>query len=159
MGIVATLTTPADMVHKFQFGVEIDGFEQALFQKCNLPEIEFDEATFGGAGSYFDMKLPGRAKFADIVLELGTRADTASDEVLEWIEQQVDLAQHRSSPPSEFLRDLAIIQYTRPGLEYRRWNVHGAWVKKYVPGEGDGASSDIQIRQVTLTYQYYTTSR
>lgn len=156
MSIATVPVTPPDLIHKFQFAVEIDGWEQAYFTKANLPEIEFDEATLAPGGSYFDVKLPGRAKFSDITLELGTRADVADDEALAWLSSQVDLAKHRSSVPSEFLRDIAIVQNNRPGEEYRRWTVHGAWIKKYTPGEGDGSSSDFQIRQIVIAYQFYT---
>lgn len=148
--------TPVAQVQAWQFGVEIDGFTQAYFTKATLPEVELDTAEFSPAGSMFNQKLPGRAAFADITLTMGTRSDTAEDEAFTWLTQTFNVLEQIGADPADFLRDIAIVQYSRPGVEFRRWVLHGAWVKKYAPGEQDGSSSDNVMRELTLSYQYYT---
>ena len=63
--------TPLALNQKWQFGLEIDGFLWAYFSKASFPEMEFDEVTFAPAGSMFDQKAAGRAKFSDIEVEKG----------------------------------------------------------------------------------------
>lgn len=146
--------TPPNLIQAWQFGVEIQGFTAAYFTRSNLPEIEFEESSFAPAGSLFNTKLPGRATFSDVVMSLGQRAEEAEDAAWLWVTKQADFQTQVGADPSSFMLDVAITQYSRPGNAFRRWVLFGAWVKKYVPGDMDGSSSDPIVRELTLTYQF-----
>ena len=45
-------TVPRNLYQNWQFAIEINGFDVALFQKSSLPKTEFEEVT---------LRLPGRS--------------------------------------------------------------------------------------------------
>lgn len=148
--------TPKDLIQSWQFAVEIDGFEAAYFTKADLPEAEFEEVTFAPAGSAFDQKLPGRAKFADITLEKGIPADSADTAAFTWLTSQMDFSAGTGTPAADYLKDIAVVEYSRDGQAARRWNLRGAWIKKYTPGNREGGKSENAMEQIVVTYQYYS---
>lgn len=148
--------TPQSLVQAWQFGVEINGFDTALFRKGQEPKTEFDESSFAPGGSMFDQKLPGRAKFADITLEKGQLQAGADSAALAWVQTQVDVINVTGGLPSSFLRDVDIVRYDRTGKEIRRWTLHGAWVKSLEFDDIEGGKSDPSIEKITLAYQYWT---
>lgn len=148
--------TPKDLVQNWAFSVEIDGFDAAYFTKADIPKVEMEQAEFAPAGSAFDQKLPSRAKFDDITLDKGVASDGADTAAIDWLTQQMDFVNGAGTLSGDYLRDIAIVEYDRAGGEVRRWNIHGAWIKKYDPGSREGKNSENAIEQITLAYQYYT---
>jgi T4-like virus tail tube protein gp19. len=63
---------PKSLYQNWQFAIEVNGFDVALFHKGQEPKTEFEEVAFAPAGSMFDQKVAGRVKFEDITLEKGT---------------------------------------------------------------------------------------
>ena len=153
---MANATMPKNIRQKWMFAIEINGFNAALFTKCQMPKAEFEEATFSPAGSMFDQKVPGRVKFEDITLEKGILVDGADDSALSWLKSQADLEAGTGDNPEAFMRDVDIIERNRQGEETRRFTLHGAWIKKYEQDDNDGGSSDAAIEKITLCYQYWT---
>ena len=64
---------PKSLFQNWQFAIEVNGFDIALFRKGAEPKTEFEEVAFAPAGSMRDQKVAGRAKIDDIMLEKGDR--------------------------------------------------------------------------------------
>ena len=71
--------TPKSLMQKWQFGIEIAGFDAMLFEKSDFPELDFDEVKFAPAGSIFDQKAAGRAVFKDIKVSKAVSQDGFCD--------------------------------------------------------------------------------
>jgi len=119
---------PKSLYQNWQFAIEVNGFDVALFRKGTEPKTEFEEVAFAPAGSMFDQKVAGRVKFDDITLEKGVLQDGSDAAALDWIKQQVDVNAVTGQLPDEYMRDIDIVRYDRAGQETRRWTLHGAWV-------------------------------
>jgi len=148
-------TTPRNLYQNWQFAIEINGFDVALFQKCSLPKTEFEEVTFAPAGSLFDQKVAGRMKFDDIALEKGILGDGSDDAARAWLQQVGTATLGVGGTPAMYLRDLDIVQYDRTGVETRRWRLHGAWIKALEYDELEGGNTSHTIEKLTLSYQYW----
>jgi len=149
-------TTPRNLYQNWQFAIEINGFDVALFQKCSLPKTEFEEVTFAPAGSLFDQKVAGRMKFDDIALEKGILADGSDDAARAWLQQVGQATLGVGGTPAMYLRDLDIVQYDRTGVETRRWRLHGAWIKALEYDDLEGGNTSHTIEKLTLSYQYWS---
>ncbi|CAM2070219.1 Phage tail protein [Sulfidibacter corallicola] len=146
---------PKGLYQRWQFAVEINGFDVALFSKSNLPKTEFEEVTFNPAGSMFPQKLAGRVKFDDITLEKGVLQDGSEQAARDWITAIVDVNAGNGALPSDYMRQVELVQYDRSGSETRRWTLHGAWIKALEYDELEGGSSENLIEKLTLCYQYW----
>lgn len=151
-----TGATPQSLYQNWQFAIEINGFNAALFTKGQEPSIEFEEVTFAPAGSMFDQKAAGRVKFDDISLEKGVLQDGTDTAVLDWLQKEIDVLTGTGGVPSDYMRDVDIVRYDRTGKETRRWTLHGAWIKKSEGAELEGGKTDNSIEKITLAYQYWT---
>ncbi len=149
---------PESLVHRNKFAVEINGFDLALFQKAKLPEVEFNEVTFSPAGSAFDQKVAGRAKYADVTLEKGVLQSGADQGALNWIQTILEVNTGLGVMPPAYIRDVDIVLYSDLGVETRRFTLHGAWIKKLEYGEADGSSDENVVEIITICYQYFTTA-
>jgi phage tail-like protein len=148
---------PRPLVHRNKFAIECNGFDLALFTKCKLPEVEFDEIAFSAAGSEFDQKVAGRAKYADITMEKGVlQLGLADTGALDWIQTILEVNTGLGVPAAAYVRDVDIVLYGDLGLETRRFTLHGAWPKKIEYGDADGSVSENVIEIITLAYQYFT---
>ena len=63
----------------------------------------------------FDQKVAGRVKFDDINLEKGVLQDGSDAAALDWIKQEVDVNAVTGQLPDEYMRDIDIVRYDRPG--------------------------------------------
>ncbi|CAM2066713.1 Phage tail protein [Sulfidibacter corallicola] len=149
-------TMPKSLYQNWQFAIEINGFDVALFKKASLPKTEFDETTFSPGGSMFDQKVAGRAKFEDVNLEKGIFQDGSDEAARDWVKKIVDVNAGVSKLPSDYMRDVDLVQYDRTGSETRRWTLHGAWIKSLEYDELDGSSSENTLEKLVITYQYWT---
>ncbi|MHB9023437.1 MAG: phage tail protein [Armatimonadota bacterium] len=149
-------TTPRNLYQNWQFAIEVNGFDVALFQKSSLPKTEFEEVTFAPAGSLFDQKVAGRMKFDDITLEKGVLADGSDDAARAWLQQVGAATLGTGGTPDRYLRDLDIVQYDRTGVETRRWHLHGAWIKALEYDDLEGGNTSNTIEKLALSYQYWS---
>lgn len=147
--------SPSSVVQAWQFGVEIAGFSSAFFHKAAFPEIEFDESKFSPAGSMFDQKVAGRAKFNDVTLEKMTPQEQTETSILTWARSCITVAAATGGVPSDYLRDVDLIKYDRSGNEIQRYRLFSAFIKTAKFGEGDGGSSENMIETMTLCYNYF----
>lgn len=149
------VTMPHSLYQNWQFAIEINGFDVALFRKGQEPKTEFEEVAFAPAGSMFDQKVAGRMKFEDITLEKGVLADGSDESARDWVKRQADVNYNVGALPEAYMRDIDIVRYDRAGHETRRWRLHGAWVKSLEYDELEGGSSDNTIEKVTICYNYW----
>ena len=149
-------TMPQNLYQKWQFAIEVNGFDLALFSKGQEPKTEFEEVAFAPAGSMFDQKVAGRMKFEDITLEKGVLADGSDEAARTWVKQQANANYGVGALPQEYMRDIDIVRYDRTGMETRRWTLHGAWVKSLEYDELEGGSSDNTIEKISICFQYWS---
>jgi phage tail-like protein len=149
------VTMPHGLYQNWQFAIEVNGFDVALFRKGQEPKTEFEEVAFAPAGSMFDQKVAGRLKFGDITLEKGVLADGSDEAARDWVRLQADVNLGVGAHPEQYMRDIDIVRYDRSGNETRRWRLHGAWVKSLEYDDLEGGSSDNTIEKITLCYQYW----
>ena len=147
---------PKSLYQNWQFAIEVNGFDVALFRKDQEPKTEFEEVAFAPAGSMFDQKVAGRVKFEDITLEKGILQDGSDEAARDWIKKQVDVNAVVGGLPGDYMREVDVVRYDRAGNETRRWNLHGAWIKALEYDELEGANTDNTIEKLTLSFQYWT---
>ena len=139
---------PKSLYQNWQFAIEVNGFDVALFHKGQEPKTEFEEVAFAPAGSMFDQKVAGRVKFEDITLEKGALQDGSK--------KQVDVNAVTGGLPADYMRDIDVVRYDRTGNETRRWTLHGAWVKALEYDELEGGNTENTIEKLTICFQYWT---
>ena len=149
------MAMPQSLYQNWQFAIEINGFDVALFQKSSLPKTEFEEVTFAPAGSICDQKVAGRMKFDNITLEKGILQDGSDDAARTWLQQIGSVTLGHGGLPARYLRDLDIVQYDRTGVETRRWHLVGAWIKGLEYSELEGGNTSNTIEKISLAYQYW----
>jgi len=147
---------PKSLYQNWQFSIEINGFDVALFKKGQEPKTEFEEVAFAPAGSMFDQKVAGRAKFEDLTFEKGVLQDGSDSAARDWIKKMVDVNAATGQLPDSYMKDVDVVRYDRSGSETRRWTLHGAWIKTLEYDELEGGSSDNTIEKITIAYQYWT---
>ncbi|MEN6358276.1 MAG: phage tail protein [Armatimonadota bacterium] len=150
------VTMPQSLYQNWQFAIEINGFDVALFRKGQEPKTEFEEVAFSPAGSMFDQKVAGRVKFDDITLEKGVLANGSDEAARDWVKLQTNVNLNTGALPDQYMRDIDIVRYDRSGNETRRWTLHGAWIKTLEYDELEGGSSDNTIEKISITYQYWS---
>lgn len=148
-------TTAKNLHQKWQWAVEIAGFNTALFSKATWPGVEVDEVTFAAAGSAYDEKAAGRMKFGDIVLEKGIAADGADEGAIQWLKTAVNAVTGIGLPAPAYMLDFDLVMYDRTGQELKRRHVHGAWVKKVEYDDLEGGQSANTLEKITVAYQYW----
>ena len=147
--------TPQSLAQKWQFGVEIAGFSPAYFNKANFPQVEFDEVEFNPAGSLFAQKVAGRAKFTDITLEKGVPQEALETSIFDWVRKCITVAQGVGGVPSDYLRDVDLVEYDRSGNEIKRFRLFNSFIKTAKFGEHEGGSSENVMEEMTLCFQYF----
>jgi len=150
------VSMPKSLYQNWQFAIEINGFDVALFQKGQEPKTEFEEVAFSPAGSMFDQKVAGRMKFDDLVFEKGVLANGSDEAARNWVKLQANVNRSTGALPQEYMRDIDIVRYDRTGNETRRWTLHGAWIKSLEYDELEGGSSDNTIEKLTVCFQYWS---
>lgn len=146
---------PKSLYQNWQFAIEVNGFDVALFTKGQEPKTEFEEVVFAPAGSMFDQKVAGRVKFDDITLEKGILQDGSDISALVWLKQQVEVLTGVGGVPATYMRTVDIVRYNRMGIETRRWTLIGAWIKALEYDELEGGNTENTIEKLTICYQYW----
>ena len=147
---------PQSLYQNWQFAIEVNGFDVALFKKGQEPKTEFEEVAFAPAGSMFDQKVAGRVKFEDLTFEKGSLQDGSDESARDWVRRQVDVNTVTGGLPADYMRDVDIVRYDRAGNETHRWTLHGAWVKTLEYDELEGGNTDNTIEKLTLCFQFWT---
>lgn len=138
---------------RFKFLVEIDGITQTGFQKVSGLTGKVGVIEHKEGGALLPDKTPGMVSYDDLTLEFGA---TDNQEFYNWWSTVIDAAQGvGGADPDAYKRNLSVIQLDRAGNEAERWNVFGAWVKEFTPGEYDNTSEEKTMRKVVLAYDYF----
>ena len=151
---MAVKSTVTGVAQKRQFRLRIEGFNAALFTKCDIPAYEIEKVSFSAAGNIHDQNFAGRVKFGDITAEKGMVVDGADMNVWNWLKQAANAESNELGLPSAYKKTVELERLDRRGEVLERWIPNGAWCQK---GEGDafeGGSSDAMIEKMTIVYDY-----
>ena len=133
----------------FNFVVEIDGVEAGGFSEVDLPsgEIEVIEYREGADRVSSARKLPGRVKYANVVLKRGVAGTAGALRVVEV------RARRRARPAQR--RDRA----ARRGRATRvqRWLLRNAWPAKVDYSRLEGLGNEVAIETLELAHEGFET--
>lgn len=137
---------------KWEFGVEIAGFNWGSFSKCDLPEFEHELSTFASAGSMQDQKFAGRNKFPPVTLEKGVITDGSDLAIWFQMAVQANSISQTGNIPENYLFDFDIVEFARTGQPIRRWRFEQGFISKGKPGAHEGGSSEVAVETMTIEY-------
>ncbi len=128
----------------FQFVVEIDGVPTAAFQEVSgldgsVDVIEYREGADVSAAT---RKLPGLAKYANVVLSRGL---TDSRHLYDWWNAIVSGKADR--------RAAIIVLLDGERNPVRRWRLHEAWPARYAVSTLDASSSGVVVETLELAHE------
>jgi phage tail-like protein len=134
-----------DPYANFAFRVEIDGITQAYFRECSglTSTIDVIENPEGGVGIIH--KVPGRTKYANVVLKRGL---TDSSELFDWHQAAVDGRVQR--------RNGSIVQLDPTGAEKVRWNFRDGWPSKWDGPTFNSGASEVSVETLEIAHEGLT---
>jgi phage tail-like protein len=147
--------TPVDLRQKYQWALEIAGFDSAYFTECDSPSSEIEVVMFAGAGTVHDIQNPGRRKFTAIVAKKGMYLGGPDTAAFDWFTQAADTDTGQSLPPSQLKRDVDLHHLDGDGNVIETWTLKGAWISKLEYEKLEGKSSDFLFEMLTITYDRY----
>jgi phage tail-like protein len=103
----------------FNFLVEIDGITRGAFHECSGFTSSVEVIEYNEGGSLSSMKLPGRVKYANLMLKRGMTDDL---ELYKWHLSVVQGAIQRKNG--------SILLLDRAGNQVARWDFTQAWPTK-----------------------------
>jgi phage tail-like protein len=131
-----------DPYKSFNFRVEIDGMAAAFTEVGGLEsEVEVVEYREGGEETRL-RKLPGLAKYTNIVLKRGITQDA---QLWNWHKQVLDGNVQR--------RNGSVILLDDEGQEQVRWNFVNSWPSRYIGPTLDATSNDVAVETLELAYE------
>ena len=127
----------------YNFHVEIDNIVRGAFQEASGLEATIDVVEYAEGGKNLTpLKLPGRTKYANIVLKWGMADDL---DLYKWHRQTVLGTTDR--------RNGSIICLDRSGNEVARWNFFNAWPTKYTGPAFNAKGNDVAIETLELAHE------
>ena len=131
-----------DHLGAFNFLVEIEGIETGGFRSVRGLSGEIDVVEFRDGADQFVQKVPGVARFGDIVLEHGYVGTT---ELLEWWESIRQGGGDR--------RSMSIVLLDEARNEVRRWNCFGCWPRRWELSPLEGVASRALFESITIVVE------
>lgn len=144
---------PREFHTKRRFVVEIDSVPSHEFSKCSELSSEIAKTEHQQGGTSIKEKFPGGISFTDVTLERGSQTDDF--DLYNWHLQCAAATTSAGLADSKYKRNLDIVQKDIAGKPVVRWRLYGAWPTKYMAGDWDNNSDDVQIESVTLTFERY----
>ena len=128
----------------FNFLVELEGVEAGGFSEVDLPsgEIEVIEYREGADRVSSARKLPGRAKYANVVLKRGVAGRL---ELFDWWKSVRDGVLDR--------RNVAIVLLDEARSPVQRWVLRNAWPAKLDYSRLDGLGNEVAIETLELAHE------
>lgn len=125
------------------FKVEIKGIEEALFRECSGLEGEIEVLSYeeGGVNDH-PHKLPGRAKFPNVILKRGV---TDSTELWEWFSDVIQGKVRRQT--------VHVILCDAQGSEVRRWTFEGAYPVKWSGPSFRSNENAVAVESLELAHE------
>jgi phage tail-like protein len=133
---VSKLARDADPIPVFKFWIEINGIVEAEFKECSGLRLErrVEEVEEGGVNDHVHI-LPGRNKYANIVLKYGV---TLSNEVWNWYQEGL-------YDGKVTRKDFSILLRGIDGQVAKTWNV-----SKGFPVKWEGPALNVEGSQVAV---------
>jgi phage tail-like protein len=132
-----------DPYGNFNFLVEIDGIARAAFSDVSGFDTTIDVTEYREGGeNTTPRKLPGQAKYSNIVLKWGLTSDR---ELYDWMLQttQGDIQRKNGS----------IVALDSAGNEVVRWNFRNAWPAKWDGPDYTAKGNDVAIETLELAHE------
>jgi phage tail-like protein len=132
-----------DPYGNFNFLVEIDGIARAAFSDVSGFDTTIDVTEYREGGeNTTPRKLPGQAKYSNIVLKWGLTTDR---ELYDWVLQTVqgDIQRKNGS----------IVALDSAGNEVVRWNFRNAWPAKWDGPDYTAKGNDVAIETLELAHE------
>lgn len=132
-----------DPFGNYNFLVEIDGIARAAFHEVSgfdstVDVIEHRE----GGDNITPRKLPGQARYGNIVLKWGLSIDV---DLVRWHQAVVEGDVQRKNG--------SIVLLDRSGQERARWNFINAWPAKWTGASLNAEGNDIAIETLELAHE------
>ena len=125
------------------FSVEIEGIQEAFFRECSGLESEIEVLPYeeGGVNDH-PHKLPGRAKFPNVILKRGV---TDSKDLWEWFSSGIKGKIERKT--------VHIILCDAKSEEVRRWTFEGAYPIKWTGPSLNANENAVAIETLELAHE------
>ena len=137
---------PWGFYYKVEFSISTTK-NDVRFQAVSGLSVEYDVEEYKEGGeNRFTHKLPGRTKYADLVLKRGMLTDS---EVTKWC---LAAFRDRDFKPA----DISVILMNEKGEPLRTWNVAHAIPKKWSVTDLNANDNAVVIETLELIYQYFT---
>jgi phage tail-like protein len=137
---------PWGFYYRVEFGIS-SAKNDVRFQSVSGLSVEYDVEEYKEGGeNRFTHKLPGRTKYADLVLKRGMLTDS---EVTKWC---LAAFRDRDFRPS----DISVILMNEQGQPLRTWNIAHAIPKKWLVTDLNANDNAVVIETLELIYQYFT---
>lgn len=142
-----------DYAQKWNWRVEIDGYERARFFSIDRPKAAFDIVEINAGGTHRPVKVPGRVSFDDLTAERGVVL-TSDPDFVAWMEQVLEFASGAGGHIADLVKTIDIVEFGPDDAEINRWRLFGAWISNF-DGNNLSADSEALTENMTITYQYF----
>jgi len=135
-----------DPYRSYNFLIEIDGITRAGFRECSGLDSAQDPIEYReGTDSLTMKKLPGLAKFSNIVLKWGISDDS---DLWQWCQKAVKGTVERKNGSVVLLDDT--------GAEKVRWNFREAWPAKWTGPSFNATGHEVAIETLEIAHEGVT---
>ncbi|USX24245.1 phage tail protein [Oxalobacteraceae bacterium OTU3CINTB1] len=136
---------PWSFYYRVEFGAS-KSKNDVRFQTVSGLSVEYDMEEYKEGGeNRFSHKLPGRTKYADLVLKRGMLTDSA---LIAWF---MDAFRDRVFEPT----DVNVILMNEAGDPLRTWKIVQAIPKKWSVSDFNSGENTVVIETMELSYRYF----
>lgn len=136
---------PWSFYYRVEFGAS-KSKNDVRFQTVSGLSVEYDMEEYKEGGeNRFSHKLPGRTKYADLVLKRGMLTDSA---LIAWF---MDAFRDRVFQPT----DVNVILMNEAGDPLRTWKIVQAIPKKWSVSDFNSGENTVVIETMELSYRYF----
>ncbi|USX17926.1 phage tail protein [Oxalobacteraceae bacterium OTU3REALA1] len=136
---------PWSFYYRVEFGAS-KSKNDVRFQTVSGLTVEYDMEEYKEGGeNRFSHKLPGRTKYADLVLKRGMLTDSA---LIAWF---MDAFRDRVFQPT----DVNVILMNEAGDPLRTWKIVQAIPKKWSVSDFNSGENTVVIETMELSYRYF----
>nr|WP_315219958.1 phage tail protein [uncultured Duganella sp.] len=136
---------PWSFYYRVEFGAS-KSKNDVRFQTVSGLSVEYDMEEYKEGGeNRFSHKLPGRTKYADLVLKRGMLTDSA---LIAWF---MDAFRDRVFQPT----DVNVILMNEAGDPLRTWKIVQAIPKKWSVSDFNSGENTVVIETMELSYRHF----
>ena len=136
---------PWSFYYRVEFGAS-KSKNDVRFQTVSGLSVEYDMEEYKEGGeNRFSHKLPGRTKYADLVLKRGMLTDSA---LIAWF---MEAFRDRVFEPT----DVNVILMNEAGDPLRTWKIVQAIPKKWSVSDFNSGENTVVIETMELSYRYF----